>query len=281
MTRRWTGALALTLGLLVTVGPVAAVTEGPGQPRMSVSLRGPFGTVVGGDRAAPAVAAPDGRALDAWAREAVLELIVDPPLRPDAVVSVSATAHPDGGTVELPFEDGRWVTAPGQAGEHVLVATIEQAGLEPSEHAWLLAVPDRPGDFETWLHFPPIEAVAGSRAGSVVGERGHGCLVDLCQEVGYRPPAETLEPLAVTVGEPVTLELDDGSAMVSWQGRLEPLPGTASETRLAHATFDEPVPELVLTGLEPDRAGEWLLELRTDYDRERGWQWYLFRLVAE
>jgi hypothetical protein len=279
VTRGGTGALAL--GLLLTLPPAAGATEGPEQQPISVSLRGPFGTVVGGDPATPAVAAPDGRALDAWAREAVLELTVDPTLPPDAAVSVSASARPDGASVTLPLEDGHWVTAPDRAGEYLLVATIEGADLEASEHAWLLAVPDRPGDFETWLQRPPIEALARSSTGSVMGERGHGCLVDLCQDVGYRPPAETLPPLTVPVGEPVSLELDDGSAMVRWQGRLEPLPGTDSETRLARATFDEPVAELVLTGLEPDREGEWLLELRTDYDRERGWQWYLFRLVAE
>ena len=85
----------------------------------------------------------------------------------------------------------------------------------------------------------------------------------------------------MAVGEPLRLVLDDGSAIVHWEGRLEPQPGTSAETRLAQATFDEPVAGPTLTGLEPDQPGDWLLELRADYDRERGWQWYLFRLIAE
>ncbi len=282
MSRRRPGTLALALVLLVGLPALAGAAAGAEEPdRVSVSLRGAFGTVVGQDPDTPAVAAPDGRGLDTWAREAVLELAVDPPLEPPATVTVVATPRDGGEAVVLPLKDGRWLTAPGQAGEHVVVATIEQVGHDASRHAWLLAVPDRPGDFETWLHFPPIEARARSSAGSVRGDRGHGCLVDLCQEVGPRPPAKVLEPLTVPVGETLTLELDDGSAMVHWQGRLEPQPGTASETRVARATFDEPVAEPALTGLEPDSTGEWLLELRVDYDRERGWQWYLFRLVAQ
>ena len=83
------------------------------------------------------------------------------------------------------------------------------------------------------------------------------------------------------VGEALELHLSDGSALVHWEGRLEPHDGTLAETRLAQATFDEPVAGPALHGLEPDTAGEWLLEVRADYDRERGWQWFLFRLVAE
>ena len=227
------------------------------------------------------MAAPDDRPLDTWARGAVLELRIDPPLGSADRVSVTASRPGEEDQVPLPIADGRWVTGPAQAGEHVVVATIEPDGGEASQHAWLVVVPDRPGDFETRLHVPPIEARLTSASGGVVGARGHGCLVDICQEVGHRPPPAALEPLSVVVDEPLLLELDDGSAIVHWEGRLEPQPGTASETRLGQATFVEPSAAPQLTGLEPDQPGEWLLELRVDYDRERGWQWYLFRLVAE
>ena len=274
--------VACTLGLLLSLPAAAAAAEIIDRDApITVALGGHFGIVVGTDPAAPAVAAPDDRPLDTWARGAVLELRVDPPLGSTDRISITASRPGEEGQVPLAIADGRWVTGPAEAGEHVIVATVEPDGAEASQHAWLVVVPDRPGDFETRLHVPPIEARLTVASGGVVGERGHGCLVDICQEVGHRPPPEALEPLSVAVGEPLLLELDDGSAIVHWEGRLEPQPGTASETRLSQATFPEPRATPRLTGLEPDRPGEWLLELRVDYDRERGWQWYLFRLVAE
>ena len=270
-------ATSVAIGLAVALAPsVAASDEAlPG----TALLSGSFGKVVGGGLADPATADPDGRPLSTWMRSEMLELVLEPPLDEGTRVSITATA--DGGErVELAFDDGRWVTAPDEAGLHVVVATVTRGEHETADHAWLLDVGDRSGSWETMLERPPLHASLVSAAGAVVGARGHGCLTGFCQEVGYRPPAHSLEPLAVVVGEPLTLELDDGSAMVHWEGRAEPL-SARSETRLAQAAFDQPVAGPVLTGLEPDAAGEWLLEVRADYDRERGWQWYLFRLIAE
>lgn len=275
--------LAISL-CLVLVAPVMASAAEPSADEPAdptIALRGPFGTVVGTDPADPATAAPDDRPLGTWMRQATLELIADPVLGDSDSVTFSATAGEDGPGVALPLEDGRWVTAPDEAGRYTVVATLERDGLEPSRHAWLLEVPDRPGSWETLLERPAIEGRLEAGSGSVQGVRGHGCLVDVCQEVGYRPPRESLEPLPMAVGEPLRLVLGDGSAIVHWEGRLEPQPGTSAETRVAKATFDAPVAGPTLTGLEPERPGDWLLEVRADYDRERGWQWYLFRLIAE
>ena len=277
--KRLTDVLALGLVLALALPAVAAAGD-PAQD-VIVWLKGPFGAVVGTDIGAPATAAPDARALDTWMRRATLELAVDPPLEQGATVSLRSIALDSGAVVELPLADDRWVTAPDQAGLHTVVATVRQDGRAPSEHAWLLDVPDRPGSWDTLLEMPPLEASLSTTNGSVIGVRGHGCYVDSCQEVGYRPPAASLLPLAAPVGEPLTLGLADGSALVHWEGRLEPQTGTQAETRLAQADFDAPVAGPTLTGLEPDQPGEWLLELRVDYDRERGWQWYLFRLIAE
>ena len=282
MTRR-AKTLAISLSL-VLVAPVVASAAEPSSDEpadLTVALRGPFGTVVGTDPADPATAAPDDRPLDTWMRQATLELIVDPVLGDSDTVRFSTTADRDGPSVALPLEDGRWVAAPDEAGLYTVVVTLERDGLEPSHRAWLLEVPDRPGSWETLLERPAIEGRLAAASGSVEGVRGHGCLVDVCQEVGYRPPLGTLEPLMLAAGEPLRLVLGDGSAIVHWEGRLEPQPGTSAETRLAKATFDAPVAGPTLTGLEPDGPGDWLLELRADYDRERGWQWYLFRLIAE
>lgn len=278
MRYRMSATVAALMALLAWPATVVA-SEPPNGA--SAWLSGTFGTVVGGDPAAPATAAPDDRALDAWMRAAPLEFGAYPQLRAGDSVTFEATLVEGDETVELPFRDKRWVTGPAVPGRHVVVATIERPAAEPSQHAWLLDVPDRPGSWASMIERPAIEGLLVGASGSVAGLRGRGCLTGFCQEVGYRPPAEVLEPLAVRVDEPLALALSDGSAVVAWQGRLEPLPGTPSETRFAEAAFDAPVAGPVLSGLEPDATGEWLLEVRADYDRLRGWQWYLFRLVAE
>ncbi len=270
-------AVGAAISLVLAGALHVSAADQPGEG--TALLSGTFGKVVGTDPAHPATAAPDERPLATWMRSETLELVIDPPLDDETDVSITAVAEGAGST-ELAFDERRWVTGPDQPGLHTLVATITRGEAEPVAHAWLLDVGDRPGSWETMLQMPAIEGRVVAASGSVTGDRGHGCLVGFCQEVGYRPPADVLEPLAVTVGEPLALELDDGSAIVHWEGRVEPHTAR-SETRFAEATFDEPVAGPVLAGLEPDAAGEWLLEVRADYDRERGWQWYLFRLVAE
>jgi hypothetical protein len=278
MMARGLAVVAAAFCLALSI-PTYTVAENPRSDEYAW-LSGTFGAVVGTDPESPATAAPDGRPLATWMRRETLEFVVEPPLEDGDSVAFTATAE-DGDTIELPLAEERWVTAPDAAGQHTVVAVIERSGSEPARYAWLLDVGDRPGSWETRLTMPALEASLVAKSGSVVGDRGHGCLTGFCQEAGYRPPADSLAPLAVAVGEPLALELSDGSAIVHWQGRAEPHGDTRGETRLAEATFDEPMAGPVLTGLEPDAAGEWLLEVRADYDRERGWQWYLFRLVAE
>ena len=177
MTRRAT-TLAISLGLALVVPVMASAAEpSTDEPAdLTVALRGPFGTVAGTDPADPATAAPDDRPLDTWMRQATLELIADPLVGQSDTVTFSATAGEDGPSVALDLEDGRWVTAPDEAGLYTVVATLERDGLEPSRRAWLLEVPDRPGSWETLLERPPIEGRLEAASGSVEGVRGHGCL---------------------------------------------------------------------------------------------------------
>ncbi len=278
MSYRPRAALAVALVLGLVVPSSAAASEPPTLDQAWLS--GSFGSVLGTAPDQPARAAPDDRPLQTWMRQETLELVLEPALGEADAVTLTATDEA-GHSVELHLADGRWVTGPSEHGRQTVVATVARPGAEPTEHAWLLDVADRPGSWETLLQRPPLEALLVAEAGGVLGARGHGCLSGFCQEAGHRPPAETLEPLAVTVGQPLRLELADGSAVVGWQGRAEPAPATGSEARRAEVAFDEPVAGPPLTGLEPDAPGEWLLEVRADYDRERGWQWYLFRLIAE
>jgi hypothetical protein len=143
-------------------------------------------------------------------------------------------------------------------------------------------VPDRAGSDETLFDIPGPRAKLSSTAGGVEGEPGHGCYLYMCMDVGYRPPVKTLKALPMTVGETPLLSLDDGSAMVAWKGTLEPLGDTRSERISARADMgDAAQAALALSGLEPTVAGEWLLELLVEFDRDRGWQWYLYRIATE
>lgn len=268
----------------VAAADATFTTDGPDAPAAApvAWLSGPFGAVLGGPPDAPATAAPDARALDTWMRAASLELVTEPPLE---TLSSSVTAERIDGVgdgIELVLaQDSRWFEAPDTAGRYVVTAALESEATGRSEHAWLLDVPDREGSWETLLGMPMLGAELQAGEASVSSEPGHGCYVGMCQEVGLRPPSATLEPLTVTIGQPMALHLSDGSALLHWEGRLEPQEGTHSETRQAEASFEAPVAGPVLAGLEPDTAGEWLLEVRADYDRDRGWQWFLFRVIAE
>ena len=280
---------ALTLGLMAclaggpTVAQDASTSPGidaPTPPR--VWLKGVFGRVLGGDPEHPATAAPDGRPLEAWMRREPLTLETDVALGGLLSVSVQAQAA-DASAPPLLLSTGATAFAgPDRAGVQLISATVRSESYGPSTHTWLVDIPDRDGDSTALFDVPGPEAFLASNVGSVKGAPGHGCYAYMCREAGYRPPLEALEPLRLSVGEAPILRLSDGSALAGWTGRLEALSGARPETFRAMQRFtDEPQASPQLTGLEPPLEGEWLLELRTDYDRERGWQWSLFRLIAE
>jgi hypothetical protein len=277
--------LLLTMLSAMAVASEPETTAGPASPPPTVAsvawLSGTFGAVAGGPPNEPATAEPDARALDTWMRRASLELASDPPLDSLARSEVVARLADGTGPEEVLARGERWFMAPDAAGRYILTATLETVAGVRSEHSWLVDVPDRQGSWETLLEMPMLSAELRSSGGAVSSEPGHGCYVGMCQEVGLRPPPDALEALPIEIGETPELHLVDGSALLHWQGRLEPLSGTLEQPRLAQATFDRPEAGPLLAGLEPITAGDWLLEVRVDYDRERGWQWFLFRLLAE
>lgn len=282
----YTLVLALLMPLM---GTDASAAEAESSPRPdagsgstpSLWLSGPFGRVLGGDPAAPAGAAPDGRPLDTWMRAAPLVVEADVAVDPEGL-SVTSWPLDRAGATEQLSHGAMAFAGPAVSGRHVIVASVETDADGLSQFAWLVDVPDRAGSDEALLEMPGPTARLASAAGSVDGEPGHGCYVYFCAEAGYRPPLGTLEVLPLAVGETPTLGLDDGSAMVGWTGTLEPVGQTRSERIHGSGSFpDEPQAVPLLHGLEPTVAGEWLLELRADLDRERGWQWFLYRLVVE
>ena len=280
MTGSMLAAVLLWLSLpLAGMTPVEAPSTMPTTaPR--VWLNGAFGRVAGADPATPASAAPDGAPLDTWMRKAPLTLQVDVPF--EDLLAIEVVSRPlDGDTAETRLSSGAARFAgPDTPGVSILTATITTALHGSSQHAWLLAVPDRTGGEEALLDIPGPGAMLSSGAGSLPGEPGNGCYLYLCVDVGYQPPAASLEALPVALGETLSLRLTDGSAMAGWTGSLTPLSGTRAEALEAEAR-PEPAAVVSLVGLEPNVAGEWLLQVRADLDRERGWQWFLYRLVVE
>ena len=278
------GFMAAALAL-AAAAPVAA-TEEPATPQPEsampqVWLKGAFGRVPGGSSTEPATAAPDQRALDTWMRQAPLELSTDVPFEDVLGLAVVARAIEDD-REEVLSEGASSFEGPDLPGRHLLIATLETDPTGTSEHAWLVDVPERDGGPEALFDIPGPVARLGSTTGEITGLPGHGCYAYLCVEAGLRPPSESLEPLTVAVGETPVLRLEDGSGMIHWQGNLEPITGDETSKRVAQETFEgPPQATLDLVGLEPTAAGEWLLEVRADYDRERGWGWFLYRLIAE
>ena len=238
--------------------------------------------MLGGTPDEPATTPPAGLPLDSWMRSAWLELAVQVPFEELTIARVSSQALSPAGGERLLSDGEPLFMGPGEVGTHVITATLERHGGGVSRHSWLVEVPDRAYSPEGLWEMPAVEASLQTTAGSAAGIRGHGCYVQGCQEVGFRPPISTIEPLSIAVGETPRLALDDDSALAAWAGTLEAQAGTLSEDVRAEASFpDEPRAGPALAGLAPVAPGEWLLELRVDYDRDRGWQWYLFRLMAE
>jgi len=202
---------------------------------------------------------------------------------PEDLLGVEVTSSPlDGADVERLSSGATVFAGPDTPGVSVVTATVTTAPHGRSQHAWLLAVPDRIGGEEALLDIPGPGAVLSSATASRPGEPGNGCHLYLCVDVGYQPPAASLPALPVALGETLALRLTDGSGMAGWTGSLTPLEGTAAEARGSEARSPlEPAAEVRLAGLEPTTTGEWLLQVRADLDRERGWQWFLFRLVVE
>ena len=258
---------------------IGGADPSPGPSTPDVWLKGAFGRVLGGAVDDPATAAPDGRPLDAWMRRAPLELTSEVAARASFTAVVARPL--EAGEEELLAQGADTFSGPDSPGIHLVVATLEVPGEGATEHAWLVHVPDRIGGPELLWEIPGPRAVSGPVGDAVLGVPGHGCYAYLCVEAGLRPPAETLEPVRLAVGDAPALRIDDGSALVHWQGRLEPIDRPGAEPLEAEATFEVPTDSPTLVGLEPTSAGDWLLEVRVDYDRERGWQWFLFRLRAE
>jgi hypothetical protein len=278
---------ALLLAMVLSTDGAAAAPsfdEAPlrvPQAAPQVWLEGPFGRVEGGTVGQPAGAPPEGGALDAYMRGAPVSLEVAVPF--EDLLTVRVVARPvDGVAAEESLSDGATTfQGPSSPGGNLIVATIETEPFGTTQHAWLVDVPDR-----DYTHEAPFEITAPgveliSDAGITAGAPGDGCYLYFCADMGEPPPPESLAPLHVGVGETLVVRTDDGSGLAGWNGQLTPLAGLAIDSVTAKGPVtDTTEATLSLAGLEAPAAGEWLLEVRVVFDRERGHQWQTFRLDA-
>jgi hypothetical protein len=283
---------ALLTVLLVSAAPLTgaaseAAPDSVASPEPPVGhelwLRGPFGRLPGGSVEQPAAAQPGMIALDTFSRDAPLSL--DGGSRSIAydtlTVRALEVAQPDAPAEIL--STGEFVfTGPSTTGTALLVAELIDAKQQRSEHAWLLEVPDRDAPADGLLDIPAPDTLVEAGTQAVAGSPGHGCYIDLCVEIGSIAPLDMLPELHVPPGEPLSARLSDGSAIIAWEGSLEPLSDTPGAPISSEgAISDEVEASIGLVGLEAPDAGAWLLTLKVYFDRERGWMTTSYRLAVE
>jgi hypothetical protein len=255
--------------------PVAAApTESAAAPIAAgtlVWLRGPFGRVAGGTLDDPGTAPPGDQPLDTVVRHAPLGLGTGASTDVSALV-VAARSLDAAGAVE-PLSDGALVfEGPDGVGQHLIVADVTSMSGVASQYAWLVDVPDQQPPAGGLYDIPAPDIVLIASGGSTSGRTGSGCYAYLCVDVGHPPPAETLPVLTAKVGELITAQAADGSALTAWSGRLSSLDDPARDDTRAKAVLAGPLENVVsLSGLEAPAAGRWLLDLEVEFDRERGW----------
>jgi hypothetical protein len=259
--------------------PVATPAAGP-LPGPEVWLKGAFGRVLGADAATPAAVLPSGAPLDTYVRRAPLTLEADVPFEELRDVAVVSQLLPQGS--EVPLSDGASLfEGPDAVGTLIITATISTAGHGISEHAWLIAVPDRAWADDVLFGITPPEIRLVSDTDDIVGMAGNGCYAYLCSDTGGVPLPATLPSLSAGIGETLSVRTADGSALTGWTGRLRRLHDGTNAIEAAGVLGHGVGPTVSLSGLEAPAAGIWLLELRVDFDRERGWQWHAYHLIAE
>jgi hypothetical protein len=274
----------LALALLVSGGVASAAAAAIDEPAIAsgpqVWLRGAFGRVASGPVQHPAGAHPDDAALDTYLRQAPLVLDVAVPF--EDLLAVSAVSRPPGDSAtEERLSSGTTVfDGPDRVGEagHTPPHTTTRNG--ETEHAWRISVPDRRGEPDSLFDITPPAVYVVSDDGEVSGVHGNGCYAYLCSETGGLGPPSALDALRVGVGETLAVRTEDGSGLAGWTGRLTPLGSTSGAPFEATGVLSDTAESMLsLVGLEA-AAGQWLLELRVDFDRERGQLWHAYRLIA-
>ncbi len=255
--------------------PPSPPSPSPAGEAAAVYLSGPFGYLDGmatpaGDPPKPAAL----RALDQHAQRANLDIgFRDRQLEfLNWVVTVSGVGEDvTDGAAELatgpgPGERADLISLVGpDAGEWLLRLDAEIVDSPPATYHWRLVVPDRDMPADGRLEVMPPDLLVRGQGAPVVSERGSGCYVSGCGDIGMIPPAHLLPRVRAADGV-LTLELSDASGLVRWQIAGRPLGDPAAERLFADA--EAPDGERGPSFQVP--AGDWHLEVRIWFDLERG-----------
>ncbi len=269
---------------LLAVAALGAATALPGgvaadDPAPAVLLTGPLGTRSGVVVAAgqplpdPALIAP----LDTYGRDPRLRLWHEgDPETGDGwssweVVATSTGADPGeprtlaAGDTDTPA-DSLSLTPP-PPGDWLIGATLTRAAsAQPETWAWHLTVPDR-----TIPESIPVPDLVVSGAGTtVVAERGGGCYLGACGDIGGRPPARAVPLVTLDLPDaPIALTLSDGSGIQSVTVSAESLDGSASAPLMLLDQADADGANVVFIP-PPSSAGRWYLEVTVRFTDARG-----------
>ncbi|MBX3029496.1 MAG: hypothetical protein KF809_05015 [Chloroflexi bacterium] len=265
----------LTLGiamLAMALGPTARSQSAElAQMLLEVEAHGAFG-VVAGQALSPDDALPDPASLavlDAYAR------------------GTGVTFRPTSGTL------GDWTLTAVAAADRVLPlgtgsgpasVVLDATGLflvrldgrvqpadggTPSTGSWVwrIGVPDRDlPEAEDSAPPPRIRLASGDQ--QVRLERGSGCYLGTCGDIGGVPPTNELPTIRTVAGAPLVLDLADGSSFTSWRVEVTPaddpvagpvvVTGSVETAPQARAVFAAPA------------AGAWQVLVHVTFDHERG-----------
>lgn len=258
------GATTLTAALTAAADPVVAdgaLLAAPTGIRPGVLLDG------AGVLPDPAAIPP----FDTFGRDPVLTVFTG---EDEGWVSWQVDAVPtaDPGTAPLPLAGGIAEVpvesvdlTPPSPGEWLVTAalTAGEGGMSRT-WAWHLVIPDR----SLPASMPAPDLVLFGGGGTVVTDRGSGCYLGVCGDIGGIPSARTLPRLRLDrPDEPIALTLSDGSGIAGVQATatLLDVDETAPVTLL---TQDDLATGVVL--VPPPGAGRWLLEVTVRFSDGRG-----------
>lgn len=262
----------MTMLATLSATPGIAARPSPGAETPTLVADGPFGRVAG-VASATDTPAPDPDhvpVLDAWARGTTMVIRpTEGTLAPWTAVALAAPSFDPAAPVALGSGDGEAVLELGTTGLFLVrvAGTVRPDGTAiVGSWWWQVAVPDR--DLPDEGSGPPPPAILlVSGAADAALEQGSGCYLGTCGDIGRVSPPDRLPTVRTIPGAPLSISLEDGSAMTRWWVS-------------ARRTDDAEADEVVLGQAEDTSttrawvvapgAGEWVISVSVGFDRERG-----------
>jgi hypothetical protein len=275
------------LGAATTIVPGVTATGATANPVPGeVLLAGPTGSR-GGVAVVDPAAPPDPATiapLDTYGRDPQLRITSADPDGAWASWQVEATSVTDpaadrvslgSGVAEVPIETVDLIApAPG---DWLVTASLTGGESTPSgTWAWHLVIPDR--SLPDIIPAPDLVLFGGGE--TQITERGSGCYLGMCGDIGGLPPDATLPAVRLDrADEPVALTLSDGGGMAAVRAAVTPI-GVEETTQAVLLDADLDPAATVVMVPPPPGPGRWRLELLVRFADGRGDQAAYARVIA-